>query len=274
MFRHSMILFACFILLFSALVAALGEKQIVTFPEHTDFTIQEQQPLLTQSNDFIIASSHHRHDRHTPVIIVDPKDDIAIHIAVYTFAEDIEKVTGVKPSVVNATRFSRLAKSDVKSIIVGSVTSGLISAVSGSQEVRNTLKGQWESFDIRVTEQPIKGVSEALVIVGSDRVRPSTLQELKFSEERSMPSTPYPRNLESPLFITLQTLQYPTILPLRSPNTLPSRTVLPPSSTEVFSSMMSILHFGAGRKPISRKTTGSLLYKSSFTRSGLRWYCA
>ena len=160
----TLLVFACQ----AAVVLGLGEKQIVTFPElmTTGHDQQEAFSATSDQSDFILASSHHKY---AAPILVDPKDNIAIHIAAHTFADDIKKVTGVKPEVINATAY--MAKHHHgKAIIVGSVHSDLIDGVEGSDEVSQSLNGQWESFDVRLVDKPMKGVSAALVVMGSDRV--------------------------------------------------------------------------------------------------------
>lgn len=114
-------------------------------------------------------------------ILYDSADPEAIRIAVATFAEDILRVTGVKPDVYA----DALPDGANVAVIVGTISSVLLKGVrrpvaDGNGQANGAQKplaadgepgkDDWESFDARVVTHPIKGVDEALVISGSDRV--------------------------------------------------------------------------------------------------------
>jgi hypothetical protein len=128
--------------------------------QHPEHPPQAPHPPHRGSHGFILASSAHHY---AAPILLDSSDDYAIHIAAGSFAKDIERVTGVRPRVYNDT----LPKGTTKAVLVGSAGSGLVGGI-GLEHVRE-LEGKWEAFDARVVQR-VRGLEEALVISGSDRV--------------------------------------------------------------------------------------------------------
>lgn len=118
------------------LVSALGGKQCLSFEN--------------DNNNFVIAD----HGSLVP-LITNSSDPSSIHIAAATFADDLERVTGARPWVGNDT----VPDWATKAIMIGTG--------SGSG-----LEGKWEAYDIRVVVNPMKGVEEALMVTGSDKVSP------------------------------------------------------------------------------------------------------
>ncbi|KAK8849799.1 hypothetical protein IAR55_005135 [Kwoniella newhampshirensis] len=117
------------------------------------------------SNLFILSSSLHH--RATPLLL-DSKDDQAIHVAAQTFIEDMYKVTGQRAKSYNDS----LPRGIDRAVVVGSASSGLIRGLKprkAEDELRRGLEGKWESFDVRWQDEPVKGLKEGLVVVGSDR---------------------------------------------------------------------------------------------------------
>lgn len=85
-------------------------------------------------------------------------------IAADLLAEDIKRVTGIKPEVL--TDITR-AKGDV--IVIGSAQSQLIQQVAGKKKVMlQKLAGKWEQFGLAVVDKPLPGITKALVVAGSD----------------------------------------------------------------------------------------------------------
>jgi hypothetical protein len=128
-------------------VSALGGKQCLSF-DSTD-----------SDSHFLIAN----YGSLVP-IITDSSDSEALHVAASTFADDIERVTGSRPTVCNDT----VPDWASQVVVVGTTSSPLLSGLAGSAS--GDLKGQWEAYDMRVVANPVEGVAEALVITGSDKV--------------------------------------------------------------------------------------------------------
>ena len=145
---------------------ALGEERVISFPsQRSELLIQsDQQAVFTQPSAphfFLVDAPKHR----AVPLLLDSKDDQAIHVAAQTFAHDIYRVTGRKPDLYNDT----LPSSVDSALIIGSVSSRLISETRDSERL-SPLRGKWESYDMRVVKAPIKNLEKALVVVGSDRV--------------------------------------------------------------------------------------------------------
>lgn len=147
--------------------AALSrDPKIVLFPRPSSVDSAQHVFSSTQNHpDELTVFSAENHGRSVP-ILTDSKDNVAIHIAVASVADDIEKITGRRPETFNDTLPSHFDSA----VIVGSVDSSLIRKVDGTDYV-DEIKGKWESFDLRTLKKPLKGLKEGLVITGSDRVR-------------------------------------------------------------------------------------------------------
>lgn len=154
------------------LVFGLGQKQCITFERSANQITQNglviQQTLSTESqaDHFVLFSTD---DNVLTPLLLDSKDDSAIHIAAGSFADDIERVSGSRPVLYNDT----LPKdAGDQAIIIGSLESDLIKSLKrDGQSIDGRLQGKWESFDVRTKSNPVKGVKQGLVITGSDRVR-------------------------------------------------------------------------------------------------------
>ena len=92
-------------------------------------------------------------------ILLDSKDDEAVHIAANTFADDIERVSGKRPTV----HIDSLPKGTSTAIIACTSSSAL-----AHTEVARALEGQWEAYDVRIERD---GAAESVMqVVGSDKV--------------------------------------------------------------------------------------------------------
>lgn len=152
----------------SAVVSALGEKRVISFPstkhlvEHDQTVLQAPSSTDVAADLFLIADHHSRHA--TPLLL-SSKENVAVHIAARSFAHDVYRVTGVEPKIYNDTVPHHVKKA----IVVGTVESDLIKQLSSKDQV-DPLEGKWESYDVRVTKNPLHGLQEGLVVVGSNRV--------------------------------------------------------------------------------------------------------
>lgn len=102
----------------------------------------------------------------TADIYVDLNDIKLVNIAAGLFADDVHRVTGKKPNVINDA-----AKLGTNAVIIGSIGhSALVDQLIASGMVDVTdVKGKWETYKIQVVDKPLPNVQSALVIVGSDR---------------------------------------------------------------------------------------------------------
>jgi len=154
-------------------VHGLGQQQCLYFPD-SDSTSDKRadQVIFGTGHDskhgFILASSDKGSD--TLPILMSSKDNIAVHLAVASFVTDVEKVTGSKMRVYNDT----LPSHNKKAVVVGTSGNEIVKGLRGYQGVVDDLEGKWESFDIRVLENPTHDLKEAMVISGSDRVSQPT----------------------------------------------------------------------------------------------------
>lgn len=100
----------------------------------------------------------------TPVLF-DAKDDSLVHIAARLFAEDVNRVTGKQPKLVNKPDNAE------NIIIIGSLEkSGFLKELVKKKKLDvKTLKGQWDGYQIQVIKNPFKGIKQALVIAGSNK---------------------------------------------------------------------------------------------------------
>lgn len=104
-----------------------------------------------------------------PDIYVDKSDYSQIVRAVGDLQLDVERVTTKKPKVTNST--DGLSKN---AIIVGSVDKSsvikqLINDGKLNEAKDNNFANKWESFVIKIVDNPMEGVDKALVIAGSDK---------------------------------------------------------------------------------------------------------
>ncbi|HTB62887.1 MAG TPA: glycosyl hydrolase 115 family protein, partial [Opitutales bacterium] len=99
-------------------------------------------------------------------VFVAPEDFKCDQIAANLFTEDVERVTGHKPSLV-----SDAAKLKGPAVILGTLGQSPVidKLVADGKFDAKQLQGQWESFLIGTVANPLPGVDSALVICGSDR---------------------------------------------------------------------------------------------------------
>ncbi|KAI0339135.1 hypothetical protein BDW22DRAFT_1336794 [Trametopsis cervina] len=104
----------------------------------------------------------------TPILL-SSDDWPGVQRAAIDFASDIQKVTGVKPVITNATS-TKLPKV-TSAIIVGTLgKSSLIQQVVQHAKLNvSAIEGQWESFWTAEVKNPLPGLSSAYVIIGADK---------------------------------------------------------------------------------------------------------
>jgi GH35 family endo-1,4-beta-xylanase len=124
----------------------------------------QQNPILETKapNAFPIADA-----TGATAIYVDDNDLNTVKKAVSWLQHDVELVSGQKPNIIN----SLAATPPQYLVIVGSLdNSTLIKQLVADNKIKvDSLKNQWEAYQIQVVDKPMQGVEKALVIVGSDR---------------------------------------------------------------------------------------------------------
>ncbi len=127
---------------------------------------QEKQTLLNTS--FISTKSGFaisKNQQSTSIYLSD-NEFIGVKKIAQKFQEDIKNVTNVKPDLIIGEFPSKST-----AIIIGTIgKSKLIDRLISDKKLNVTsIQGKWETFLIETIKNPLKGVDEALVIVGSDK---------------------------------------------------------------------------------------------------------
>ncbi|KAI0691797.1 hypothetical protein BC835DRAFT_1278866 [Cytidiella melzeri] len=135
---------------FTDSVLAIGQASCVAFK--------------SSASTFSIVSN----GKGTPILL-SSDDWPGVQRAAIDFASDIQKVTGVKPTLSNVTA-DKLPKLS-SAIIVGTLgKSSLIQQVVLHANLSvSALEGQWESFIAKEVKNPLPGLSSAYVIIGADK---------------------------------------------------------------------------------------------------------
>lgn len=105
------------------------------------------------------------HNGQAAQILASPQDLHGIQKVIGLFQNDIERVSGVKPNVLFDTPKSGTV------VIVGTLGHHpQLDALVKRKKVNVTpIAGKWEHYLIQVVKKPFPGVSQALVIAGSDK---------------------------------------------------------------------------------------------------------
>ncbi|MFT4175254.1 MAG: glycosyl hydrolase 115 family protein [Luteolibacter sp.] len=101
-------------------------------------------------------------------ILIDQADAEVVKVAAKLFADDVERVSGIRPEVGNDA--ATVQRSPV--IIAGTLgKSPLVDRLAAAGKLKGLAKiqGKWEATLWQIVEQPFPDVERALVIVGSDR---------------------------------------------------------------------------------------------------------
>ena len=132
-----------------------------------------RQVVTFENTGFVLAGPNFALD-----IILDAHDPAAVHIAARSFADDVQRITGSQPRLRNGT--AEFLGDGKQAIVVGTIGSKLIrqverarwSSANGQKVIssREPLEGKWESYEVEVVDQPLRGFDDALVVTGSDRV--------------------------------------------------------------------------------------------------------
>jgi hypothetical protein len=103
---------------------------------------------------------------HTSSLQVSPEDFKGVIRAVNDLQLDIERVTTIKPNVIVD---NKVATPEI--VLIGTIgKSAFIDQLIKENKIDATnIEGKWEAFIIQVVDNPLPGVTKALVIAGSDK---------------------------------------------------------------------------------------------------------
>ena len=125
---------------------AFPESILINHPGKNDFS------LVTRNN--------------LSTVLVDEKDNATVRLCAGIFTDDVHRVTGQTPLLIN-----NLSDAERFCVIIGSINDSriikkLIS--SGKIDVQG-INGKWESCLTQIIDNPLPGIEKGLVIAGSDR---------------------------------------------------------------------------------------------------------
>lgn len=106
--------------------------------------------------------------RGTPIFLSED-DWPGVQRAAFDFAADIQRVTGVKPSLANITASGHTRASNA--IIIGTLgRSSLIDTVVNNTKLDvSSVQGNWEAFLAKEVKNPLPGIDSAYVLIGADK---------------------------------------------------------------------------------------------------------
>jgi hypothetical protein len=148
-----------FLLGTATLLAILGSLSVASAAQKLDA------PVLVSSRD-ATSSFGLIHGGHPAEILIDSEADPAVRHVARSFAEDLERVSGQKPRLLEGAGQANGAVVVIGVLHHSRVVDGLILAGKISA---GDLDGQWEAYRQIVVDNPFPNVARALVIVGADR---------------------------------------------------------------------------------------------------------
>lgn len=133
-----------------ALANALGQDTCVTFQ--------------SSASTFTVASN----GKAAPLIL-SADEWPGVQRAAQDFAEDIQRVTGLKPTVSNSS--SSTPSHGSLPIIIGTLgKSSLITQIVKTTKLDvSAIENQWEAFTTQVVSNPLPGIAKAYLIIGADK---------------------------------------------------------------------------------------------------------
>ena len=116
---------------------------------------------------FVLLSALRGYAQNVPAIYVDTTDHWLVGRAAALLQDDIERVTGKRPALLNS--LPRTATAQL--IVIGSLDHcPLVQQLAKDRLIpADRIKGKWESFLLKTISHPRPNIGQALVITGSDR---------------------------------------------------------------------------------------------------------
>jgi hypothetical protein len=138
----------------ASLIAAQASAQSTAFPA----SILAENPT---SADFQLVTRQNHAS-----ILIDDQDFPTVKLCAGLFRDDVERVTGYKPVLIN-----NQTGTIPYCLIIGSIENSRIikKLISSGKIDVSQVKGQWESCLTQTVDNPLPGIAKALVIAGSDR---------------------------------------------------------------------------------------------------------
>lgn len=129
---------------------AIGQDTCVTFQ--------------SSASTFTVASN----GKASPIILSSDEWP-GVQRAAQDFADDIQRVTGIKPTVANSSS-SAPARSSLP-IIIGTLgKSSLIDQIVNTTKLDvSGIENVWEAFSTQVVNNPLPGIAKAYVMIGADK---------------------------------------------------------------------------------------------------------
>ncbi|AYD49386.1 hypothetical protein D6B99_09275 [Arachidicoccus soli] len=140
-------------------VGLLGLALGMSFPGSAQIRVENK--VQKGENAFPLVA-----EKHISTIYYDQADAEVVAKVAHLFAKDISSVSGEEPTVTSSSNPT------VKTVvIIGTLGENkLIDKLISSKKINvDSIRGGWEQFIIKVIKNPFPKVSQALVIVGSDR---------------------------------------------------------------------------------------------------------
>ncbi|KAI0791027.1 hypothetical protein C8Q75DRAFT_890923 [Abortiporus biennis] len=137
------------LLVFTVDIHAIGQASCVDFASSSGATF----PIVSNG-------------KATPILL-SADEWPGVQRAANDFAADIQRVTGVKPTLSNVTTSAKLSNA----VVVGTLgKSSLIDQIVNNTKLDvSSIQGQWEAFVAKQVPNPLPGVSSAYVIIGADK---------------------------------------------------------------------------------------------------------
>ena len=102
-------------------------------------------------------------------IVYDANDDEGVRMAIESLQADFKAVTGVAPAL-HPSPSTLHSSPSTQSIIIGTLQSQLIQQLLKAGKIqKKDIQGKTEKYLLQIVDKPMAGVSQALVIAGSDK---------------------------------------------------------------------------------------------------------